>query len=516
MKKTMYKCLLVFSLLSVLAACDNETFNPDGENLVISAPKGLMYAEVTNVREYSAVKTGVPVLDTNGHVANFEILSIRTEDGTVLDASYMDAVSIINPEFITKELNEENQYKLNGEVITQLTGWETKNSGTILIADENLFGIGNYYFTVKVTTQIDNIEYATTFEDVFHLGVGPQLVTSLLYSPLAQNLVVGPDAKTSQPYLITGNPAVTFALNSDDDKLDIDTSTGVITLESGYSTTENDTIYPSVEVTSTISGETTTFQGEGFLMLVASNTPVTLPKKTNYFFYPTFQANNKLYGYSKETLSLGSIGENKVWIQSGASPLAASERPSTVTGIKSLFTNATAGTQEFHESFVTVNAQDLTRFRLGYDLSTVFYIKNQYVEYMPSGISPTSLDIYMSTDYNGDDTGSTWTQINDQLSCQINTLDASKKFIGTPYPGDQKLKTGMTNHGQNTAQNADAKWVRCELDLNPYKDVKNFALKFKFNCNFTKSEYPNGVKGVGSSRLGRYYISDVHFKASEE
>jgi hypothetical protein len=568
MKNIIYSWMLFFCSLSLLTGCNEETFLSNSSLSDHQDPTGLVYAEVTNVREYSAVKTGVPVLNTDGLIANFEIVSGRSADGTILDATYMTAVSIANPtlnislvlengksiniegdiESIINEKNEiifnqdneliiDENLKLvlndngdtvfhvldldspiaenNGQLATVVYNYTTKNSGTIQIADDNKFGIGNYYFTIKVNTSINDINYTTTFEDVFHLGVGPQLVTSLLYSPLAQNLVVGPNAKTSTPYLITGNPAVTFALSSDDDKLDINTDTGVITLESGYATTENDTIYPSVAVTSTISGETTTFQGEGFLMLVASNTPVTLPKKTNYFFYPTFQANNKLYGYSKETLDLGSITETKVWIQSGPAAMATAERPSDVTGIKSLFTNATAGTQEFHESFVTVNSQDLTRFRLGYDLSTVFYIKNQYVEYMPSGISPSDLEIFISTDYSGEDTSSTWTKINDQLTCQINKLDAPT-FIGTPYPGDQKLKSGMSNQGQDTSKNADAKWVRCEFDLNSYKDVKTFALKFKFTSNFTKSEYPNGIKGVGSSRIGRYYISDVHFKASEE
>ncbi|WP_139958493.1 hypothetical protein [Flavicella sediminum] len=515
MKKTIYLWKFVFGFLLIFASCDKETFISNTSSADYKAPNSLLYAEVTNVREYAAVKTGTPVLDTDGLIPNFEIISGRSEDGTILDASYMDAVSISNPVLITKDLAIEDQYELNGELITQTEGWETKNSGIIQIADENKFGIGNYYFTVKVTTTINEISHSTVFEDVFHLGVGPQLVSTLLYSPLAQNLVANTGAKTSKPYLITGNPAVTFALTSDTDKLGINSETGVISLKDGYTTTENDTIYPNVQITSTISGETTEFNGEGFLMLVASNTPVVLPKKTNYFFYPTFQAENKLYGYTKEIIDLGSITADKVWIQSGPANIAAAERPSDVTGIKSIFTNPTAGTQELHESYVTINPQDLTRYRLGYNLATVFYIKNQYVEYMPSGIAPTELEIYISTDYTGDDASSTWTKVNDQLSCQINSLDAPT-IIGTPYPGDQKLKAGMANFGQDTSKNADAKWVRCEMNLNEYKDVKSFALKFKIACNFTKAEYPTGVKGVGGSRLGRYYISDVHFKASEE
>ena len=76
----------------------------------------------------------------------------------------------------------------------------------------------------------------------------------------------------------------------------------------------------------------------------------------------------------------------------------------------------TAGDWEPHESFITINPQDLTQYKLGYNLATVFYTKNQYVEYKTDGGTPTELEIYISTNYTGDDETSTWTQINDQLS----------------------------------------------------------------------------------------------------
>ncbi|MFC2110663.1 hypothetical protein ACFLSU_08860, partial [Bacteroidota bacterium] len=313
MKKTTYLWIFILGILLSFTSCDKETFMPNTSITDYSAPKGLAYAEVTNVREYSAVKTGIPVLDTNGLIPSFEIISGRKSDGTILDDTYMIDVSITNPQpsitLVLKngdriktegdlnillnnegklEFSQNNELTINedvklilkedGVIILQILNpasklidydgqqvyvtysYDTKNNGVINISDDNKFGIGNYYFTIRATTLIDNIEYSTTFEDVFHLGVGPQLVTSLLYSPLAQNLIVNTDAKTSKPYLITGNPAVTFALTSDDDKLDIDSETGIISLKNAYTTTENDTIYPSVEVTSTISGESSVFK----------------------------------------------------------------------------------------------------------------------------------------------------------------------------------------------------------------------------------------------------------------
>ena len=507
--------LLVASLLFIVSCTQEETFSADPTLADFESPSDLSYQELVNGRENAAVKTGPPNINTGGLTPLYEIVSARKSDGTILDETYMNDASIANPEEKEVNLKPEDYYVVDGDTIKTYTGVNTSKGGVITITDENQFGIDDYYFTVKVTTSIENVPHTTTFEDVFHLGVGPGLVTNLLYSPLAQNIVVGSGDTTTQPYLITGNPDVTFELTSHIDTLLINSETGVIRLQDTYTVTQNDTIYPIVEVTSNISQETTEFQGESFLTLVASNSPVDLPKQTNYFFYPTLQSENKLYGYAKTVINPGSVTDAKTWLQANPANLAAAERPDNITGNKSLWTNMTAGTYMAHESYVTINPQDLTQYSLGYDLTMVFYTKNQYVEYMPSGETPSDLEIYISEDYTGEDNTSTWTKVNDQLSTQINSLTVTP-FIGFPYPGDQKLKSGMTNHGQDTSKNADAKWVRSEMNLNDYKDVKNFTLKFKIISNYTDEEYPGGIKGVGGSRPGRYYISDIHFKASEE
>lgn len=319
--------------------------------------------------------------------------------------------------------------------------------------------------------------------------------------------MVGGDESTSEPYLLSGNEDVTFSLGDNEDKLSIDSSTGVISLKDGYTTTVNDTIYPTVNVTSNISEEVTTFQGQGFLFLVASNEPVELPRKTIKFFYPTLEAENALYGYKVDVIRLGGMKPFRVWKQDAPSPLAEEERPDNVGSVNALLNNTFSGGESLpHESDVIINSQDLTKYTTGYDVSAVFYIKNRYVEYFEDGTTPTNIEIYISTNYTGDNQAATWIQVNEDVISRIGNKEET--FMGTPYPGDQQ---GPDPEGKkDTAQNADGKWVKTTLDLNPYKNEDNFTLKFKYQSYFDEA-----IPGT-QPRAGRWLISDVHFKASEE
>ena len=475
-------------MLIALKSCNEDTFMPNTDPASYGSPTDLLYADILNAREFSKLKSGIPHVDTNDLVPTYEIISGKDGDGESLDATFMSDVTIDNVDFTADEI-------------------DYSTAGRIIIADGNNFGPGDYYFTIKVSTELNGKNFETTFDDVFHIQVGPQLVKDLLYSPIAQNLVVGTDKTSTKPYLLSGNSDVTFALTSHVDTLQINAETGVISLVNGYTVTANETIFPTVQVTSNLSMETTEFQGDSFLMIVISNEPVDLPKKTIFFFYPTLQAENTLYGYKKDILTPGDVTYAKTWVQSNPSNVAVDERPSTVTGIKSLFTNVVlGGWSNPHESDVIINSQDLTKYNLGYDVSTIFYYKNQYVEYLSDGSKPTDLEVYYSTDYDGNNSEATWTQINDQLECQIN--GKGTPFTGTPYPGDQKKADPEGK--KDSTKNADAKWVKCTFDLNNFKSESNFTLKFKF-----ASYYTDPIKGA-TGRGGRFYISDVHFKASEE
>ena len=496
-------------ILFCIAGCNEDSFAPNPTSADIGAPKNLLYSEILNAREFAAIKSGLPAIDTDGLIPYFEIVSGRMADGTTLDATYMDDVSIANATEIVNNLAPDSYYQLNGQTVTTYTTYDSRNNGVITISDDNKFGLGDYYFTIKATTTVDGKALTTVFEDVFHINVGPQLVRNLLYSPLAQNLVVGANSKTTHPFLLNGNPDVTFELGTDDDKLNIDPETGIISLEAGYSTVENDTIYPQVIVTSNISGEKTQFQGESFLMLVASTTPIVLPRQTKYFFYPTLEANNKLYGYSVDIITLGDVPLSSVWLQGAPSPLADLDTSlPVIDGKKSIVTNmVVGGVSKPHESDVIINTQNLSLFSLGFNLSAVFYTQNRFVEYLADGRTPTDLEIYISTDYDGNNATATWTKVNSQVACQINSV-TDTPFIGTPYPGDQR---GADPDGlKDLSKNADGQWVRCELDLNPYKQEKNFTLKFKLASYFTGE-----ISGT-TGRAGRYFISDVHYKATEQ
>lgn len=511
--KNKYLPLIVLLLIAV-TGCEDDTFI--SPRMIDGTPKNLKYSGIENAREFSKIESGAPTINTDGLVPSYEIVSLTDGEGNELGNDYLKDVKIIN---VTEsrdtivDLGDLGQG--SGEFTSSVPNM--KKAGNIVIQDGNKFGPGEYLFTVKVSAGENESKQSTVFDDAFKLTVGPQLVKDLLYSPIAQNLVVGEKESSSKPYLLSGNSDVTFSLKDAKDKLTIDSSTGVISLKDGYSTTENDTIFPTVQVTSNISEETTSFQGQGFLFLVASNEPVELPRKTINFFYPTLEAENQLYGYKVDVIRLGQVAPFRIWKQKPSVPTAViGERPDGVTGVKAIEINTVAvptsdaslGKSSLpFESDVIINSQDLSKYATGFDISVTFYTKNQYVEYFDDGTTPSNIEVYISTDYDGDNEAATWTMVNDQIESRIN--NKGDAFEGTPYPGDQK---GDDLGGEkDSSHNADGKWVREKLDLNPYKDETNFTLKFKLNTYFKEPiPYDGGV------RSGKWDISDVHFKATEE
>lgn len=490
--------ITLFSLLIGFTGCEEESFPSPKE--IDGKPKDLMYPQVINAREFTKIESGTPTIDTDDLIPNYEIVSVKKGESEELDDSYLQDVRIMNATYEDTLIVYEG-----GEYNDTVPNYG--DAGNIVIQDNNKFDPGEYSFSVEATTMNAGVAQSTVFEDVFHFTVGPQLVKDLLFSPIAQNLVVGDKESTSKPYLLSGNSNVTFSLVDNEDKLIIDSATGIISLKDGYSTVENDTIYPTVNVTSNISQETTTFQGQGFLFLVASNEPVELPRKTINFFYPTLEAENALYGYRVDIIRLGGMKPFRIWKQNAPSPLAEDERPANVGSVNALLNNTFSGGESLpHESDVIMNSQDLSKYATGYDLSAVFYIKNRYVEYFEDGTTPTNLEIYISTDYEGNNQAATWTQVNDEVISRIGNREET--FMGTPYPGDQQGPD--PENKKDSEQNADGKWVKGTLDLTPYKNEENFTLKFKYNSYFDES-----IPGT-QPRAGRWLISDVHFKASEE
>lgn len=504
--------ILVVLLVSVSCDDDRDTFQDNLDIVAPTTPTNLVYSSISNAREFSLIQIPPPAVNTDGLIPFFEIVSVTDQSDTVLDESFLSSVTINNPEEITIELEEEDYFRRNGQLVTSITTFDASNAGSITIDDGNNFGVGQYLFDIRVSVSNDEGTESAIFEDALIIGVGPELVGTLLYSPISQNLIVGTGNTTTEPFIISGNTDVTFSLLTDDDKLDINPANGVITLDASYSTIENDTILPTISVTSNISGESTEFQGEGFLFLVASTEPVDLPLRTNFFFYPTLEANNAAFGYSTNVIEPGRVLPERIWEQANPSPLAAMEEGlPEIPGKRRIQTNAVVGgISEPHISDVIINSQDLSGFSVGFDLSFVYYYQNRFVEYLEDGRTPSDLEVFISTDFTGNVEDATWTQVNDQISCQINDLTMTP-FIGTPYPGDQ---TGPDpDNRKNPDQNADGRWVRGELDLNSFSTEQNFTVRFRFNSFFT-GQLNNGPDGVG--RVGRYLISDVHFRATEQ
>ncbi|TLX76034.1 hypothetical protein E9993_07440 [Labilibacter sediminis] len=497
MKKIAF--LSMVFMLSLFIACQEDTFMEDSE-MVYQPPTDLEYMDIIGAQEGQRIITFPPAVNTGRLVPYFEIVQIEDAQGNILDETYLKDVSIANPVVDSLKIDDETGEKIG--VINY------KEAGAITIADGNAFGHGDYYFDIKVITSPDEptIRQEATFSKGFHLNVGPALVEALNYIPLTQNLLLDGSKQTSEPFIPSGNKDIRFELGSHDDIFTIDPTTGVIKVKAG-ATPEEGTYYPQVNVISNISEEVTTFEGEGFLALIVSESPVEIPLKTINLFYPTLQAENTMYGYRKFVMEAGGVADNKIWIAGSPCNLAADDRPSEASGAKSIMTNIVVGGQSLpHTSWVVINSQNLYNYSQGYDLSATFWSKNQYVEYMTDGRTPTNLEVYVSTDYTNNVENATWTQVNDILKCEIN--NSGNVFTGTPYPGDQQ---GDNPDGlKDTGKNADAKWVKCVLDLENYKQEKNLTLAFKFASYF--DEAISGATGRG----GRYYISDVHFQAKEK
>ncbi|MCT4589158.1 MAG: hypothetical protein N4A71_15150 [Carboxylicivirga sp.] len=485
-------------MLSIFFACQEDTFIEDTE-MVYGPPAGLKYMDMVGAREGQRIISFPPAVETDGLIPSFEIVKVKDGSGNALSEEQMAFISIENPE-VEILVSEET-----GEDVTAIN---YKNAGRITIADGNLLTIDNYSFDIKVSTQASEAAKVleTVFEDGFKLSVGPVLVNNLNYMPKTQNLLLDGSKETSKPSLgKKANTDVQFVLASHTDIFTINAETGIIKLKDG-ATVEAGTYYPQVNVINNISEEVVVFEGESFLTIIVSESPVEIPLKTFKFFYPTLEAENTMYGYRKIVTTAGAVADNKTWIQSGACPLAADDRPDAAAGAKSIFTNIVIGGESLpHESWVVMNSQNLEDYSFGYDLSAVFWMKNQYVEYMTDGRTPTDLEVYVSSDFASSVEDATWEKVNMKLKCEIN--NSGEIIDGTPYPGDQQ---GDNPDGlKSTGANADAKWVKCVLDLAPYKELSNFTIAFKF------ASYFDGSISGSTGRGGRYYISDVHMQATE-
>ena len=513
--------LLIFSLLS----CDNTSFAD--EVVKSNIPTDLRYMDITGAREGKSVRTNAPTVDTGGAIPVYELVSIKKADGTVLDESYMQNVTI--GQTTTKNVNILDSA---GNIVSTTVAFDTSLNGILTIAEGNNFTVGDYYFAIKVSTEVKGVISSTVFEKAFHLNVGPLLPSVLIYSPKNQNLVVGTGNKSTKPFVPNTNPEIKFELGSHTDKLSIDSATGVITLLPSYQYTATETLKPIINIISKISNEVVPFSNS--ISVIVSNSPVAVPLDSILFFYPTlkttgsFPAGGDGFGVQVDVLGNGEDVWGELDNSTARAFVAPTERPATNTAqtILEVQTNRASVTDPT-SSWLVATTQDLTPFQFGFKLSFTYHYMPAFQTYLADGRTPVDIEVYISTDYKGGDiqdaTGKwlngTWTQVNKTMKCQRSegvsgtaSIGApwGTEFIGTPYPGDQK---GLDPDGRkNPSTTFYNKWVRCTYDIPVSQISKNYTVAFKV-ASYFQGSLLNTAAAPG--RGGSFYFSDFYFKASE-
>ena len=521
-KKQLFAALL---LIIGLVSCDTTSFAD--EVVKSNIPRDLRYMDITGAREGKSVRTNPPTVDTGGVIPVYELVSIKKADGTVLDESYLQNVTI--GQTTTKNVNIVD---LAGNIVSTGVAFDASQNGILTVAEGNNFTVGDYYFAIKVTTDVKGVISSTVFEKAFHLNVGPLLPSVLIYSPKNQNLVVGTGNKSTKPIVPNSNPAIKFELGSLTDKLVIDATTGVISLSPSYQYTANETLKPIVKVISTISNESVPFTNA--INVIVSDTPVTVPLDSILFFYPTlkttgsYPAGGEGFGVQVDVLGNGEDVWGELDNTTARAFVAPVERPAANTAqtILEVQTNRASVTDPT-SSWLVATTQDLTPFQFGFKLSFTYHYMPAFQTYLADGRTPVDIEVYISTDYKGGDiqdaTGKwlngTWTQVNKTMKCQRSegvsgsaSIGApwGTQFIGTPYPGDQK---GLDPDGRkNPSTTFYNKWVRCTYDIPVSQISKNYTVAFKV-ASYFQGSLLNTTAAPG--RGGSFYFSDLYFKASE-
>ena len=512
-----FLCFLIFSIQS----CEESSF---GEDLQVSKlPVSIEYPEILNSREFSYIESASPFIDANGHSVEFELVSVRKGNET-LDDTYLEFVSVVNAEYIeaTNPITE-------GEMYIEDLG----SMGTIIIQDGNPFGYGDYYFTIRLTTNDEAGNVITEiYEDAFHLNVAPGLVEGMSYCPFKMNFVSGESTSSDPAELFGGNPDIRYELATESDKLTIDTATGAISLNSSYSISETEILKPIINVISNVTDESTSF--ENTFTAILSATPVEVEKEANYFFFPTLRTTAKKNvglggeGYSRvfvEHLGIkaGDPEETSDWYITNAlwkSHKNANKYLPPVKTDDAVAIRDAAGVSNTtklqmpwwtienpSDSWIVIDPVNLGLYEGCFNSKAVFWYNlflNEYSAYELDGSTPIGLEVKITDNYTGDVTTTSWTQVNDVLECEIDNNGTI--FTGMPYPGDQ---TGLDPDGvKDPAKNANNLWVRCELNLEDYKDASAFTIAFRVKTYFDTT--PNlPVNGMAQ-------LSNVHFVALEK
>jgi hypothetical protein len=387
--RSMKNYLLLLLASVALTNCVEDSFMKNAD--AYEPPKNLKYMEITNAREGKRIISSPPAVSTGGLIPNFEITGGYDANGNPLDDSYMQHVSITNPTTSEWKLNDTWFISENGDTIKSGVDYNYANAGVITIANGNNFTVGDYCFTIKVTTENNGVTYSTIFDKAFHLNVSPLLPSLLLYQPKTQNLVYGDaGSRTSAPLIPAGNGNrdVRFELASDAGKLQISPETGIVSLSSSYIYNGYDTIRPTIKATSNISQESVTFSGS--LVVIVTDVPQTMPLESIYFFYPTLATTGALptggEGFSVQTIVPGSGARRWGTVNNSAGKgfVAPPERPEANKKALpiEIETNSAATVTTPLNVWLVMDTRDLSMYNLGYGISMRYYYMPAFQNYM--------------------------------------------------------------------------------------------------------------------------------------
>ncbi|WP_281612776.1 hypothetical protein [Flammeovirga sp. SubArs3] len=393
-----------------------------------------------------------------------------------------------------------------------------------------------YSPTIRLISNITDeyVDFEFTAEDfllvvsneALELNAGPLLPLAVVYSPFGQNLVVGEGTWTTTPDVSSGNPSVTFSLGTEHDKFQINGETGALSLNPAYvldlpEGEEALIVYPEIIVTSKVSYEEQTYAE--VVKIAISLEPYTPPREVFNFFYPSLATKDY---YSLVAVQKGGLGSGVYWKYKGATAgpgdLAAEDRPESVTDNTPIHMHnivyGPARSPE-HDSWMIMKEQNLSQYASGFDLSAIFWMKNDFAAYQTDGRVAADMEIYVTDNYTGDVSTTNWTQVNDIIKFKIE--GQGDEYTGTPYPGDQAGPD--PDNAKHPERATYQKWLRYELDLGPYKDQTKFTFALRYKTYFTGDlteviRTDTGEVGVAdfSNSSGKFFISDINYKAVEQ
>tara|TARA_B100000809_G_scaffold266930_1_gene333189 strand:- start:31811 stop:33340 length:1530 start_codon:yes stop_codon:yes gene_type:complete len=506
--KTFVKRLLLMALtLFIVQSCDSNesSFGTDFQGEIV--PTSLSYTDILNSREYGYIQTATPFVNSNGHPVVYEVLYVKQE-GNILDASYLEKVTIKAPD-TTYLVHKDPEVDLVIETI------DISKAGQVTIAEENLFGYGDYYFTMSASISINGVMESTIFEDALRLNVGPGLVDAISYCPAKINYVNGESTVSDEPSVFGGNDDFRYELETEIDKLVIDEITGVVSVNPVYVVSETEFVSPIINVVSNISEEILAF--EDVFTAVLSTESVILDKETDYFFYPPLKPkadkNTPLggVGYSVDMANYASAAGwiKKVYYSAnkGANLLTfpeviAKRNTANVIGITGLNVSFFGPYKDPFETWCIADAVNLSLYAGCFNSKVEFWVKQSIpqnvIDDAGLDLSPIAFDVQITNNYTGDLITTEWTQVNELLTCKIG--ENGEDFTGTPYP--------LSGTIEESPSDASGIWVRCEMDLSNYKDVSEFTIAFRTKSNY---ETPLSIP-----LRGNVNISDLHFVAIEK